>query len=211
MPKKQKNRDKEHVETGMVVEATKGDLGEDDISKPKVSAVTRNKAGEIEALTVQKGVIFKKTLDIPADRIQAVDRDRQDEKNAGKVVVDVGKAEAAALTAVGEEALSSEEEKGLLDTVEREVPTAEGLRELEARNTARRSKRERAQEVEEDAQLSLQESSPQVSEGNETQPAPPKKPANFIFRVLGPGFLGGMAGNDASAVGAYSVDGATNG
>ncbi|HEY6542721.1 MAG TPA: divalent metal cation transporter [Ktedonobacteraceae bacterium] len=212
MPKEQKNRDKEHVETGMVVEATKGDLGEDDISKPKVSAVTRNKQGEIEELTVQKGVIFKKTLDIPGDRIQAVDQGRQDEKNPGKVVVDVSKAEAAALTAVGEEALSSEEEKGLLDKVEREVPTAEGLRALEARNTARRSKRESAQASEEDTQPSLQESSSQVGEGNEKQqPTTPEKPANFIFRVLGPGFLGGMAGNDASAVGAYSVDGATNG
>src|SRR5579859_1066984 len=162
MSKKQKNRDKEHVETGMVVEATQGNLGEDDISKPKVSAVTRNKQGEIEELTVQKGVIFKKTLDIPGDRIQAVDQGRQDEKNPGKVVVDVSKAEAAALTAVGEEALSSEEEKGLLDKVEREVPTAEGLRELEARNTARRSKRESAQAAEEDTQPSLQESSSQV-------------------------------------------------
>ena len=212
MPKKQKNRDKEHVETGMVVEATKGDLGEDDVSKPKVSAVTRNNDGEIEELTVQKGVVFKKTLDIPADRIQTVDQDRQGEKNTGKVVVDVSKAEAAALTAVGEEALSSEEQKGLLDKLEREVPTAEGLRELEAHNIARRSKREPAQSVEEDEQPSPQESSPQGGEdNNEQQSGTQQKPANFIFRVLGPGFLGGMAGNDASAVGAYSVDGATNG
>src|SRR5579859_6710766 len=140
MSKKKKNRDKEHVETGMVVEATQGNLGEDDISKPKVSAVTRNKTGEIEELTVQKGVVFKKTLDIPADRIQSVDQDGPDTKNAGKVVVDVSK-------------------------------------------------------------TSLQESSPQVGEGNGgQQPAPSRKPANFIFRVLGPGFLGGMSGNDASAV-----------
>ena len=212
MLKKRKQPDKKHVETGMVVEATKGDLGKDDVSKPKVSAVTRDKTGEIEELTVQKGVVFKKTLDIPADRVQAVEQDRKDTKNGGKVIVDVGKAEAAALTAVGEEALSSEEEKGLLDKVEREVPTAEGLRELEAHNTARRSKRERAQAVEEETQPSPQERSPRASEGDERQqPAGSKKPANFIFRVLGPGFLGGMAGNDASAVGAYSVDGATNG
>ena len=32
-----------------------------------------------------------------------------------------------------------------------------------------------------------------------------------MLAVLGPGFLAGMAGNDASAVTAYSVDGATNG
>lgn len=212
MAKKQKSSDNEHVETGMIVEATKGDLGEDDVSKPKVSAVTRDKDGEIKELTVQKGVIFKKTLNIPADRIQAVERDGQDEKNGGKVVVDVSKAEAAALTSVGEEAISSEEQQGLLDTVERELPTAEGLRELEARNAARSSNRESAQSVEEDTQSSFQKSSPQVGEGNnEQRPGTPKKPGNFIFRVLGPGFLGGMAGNDASAVGAYSVDGATNG
>ena len=212
MAKKQNSRDKEHVETGMIVEATKGDLGEDDVSKPKVSAVTRDKTGEIEELTVQKGVVFKKKLDIPADRIQSVEQDRQDETNNGKVVVDISQAEAAALTAVGEEAISSEEEKGLLDTVEREVPTEEGLRELEALNTARRSKHTSAQPVEEDAQTSLQESSPQTGEDNDgQQQGTSKSPANFIFRVLGPGFLGGMAGNDASAVGAYSVDGATNG
>ena len=212
MPRKSKKPDKEHVETGMVVEATKGDLGEGDVSKPKVSAVTRNKAGEIEELTVQKGKVFKKTLDIPADRIQSVEQNGQDEKNAGKVVVDVSKAEATALTAVGEEALASEEQKGLLDAVEREVPTAEGLRELEAHNTARRSKRVPTPSDEEVTQSSPQESSLQTGEdNNEQQPTTPKKPVDFIFRVLGPGFLGGMAGNDASAVGAYSVDGATNG
>ena len=195
----------------MSVEATKGDLGEDDISKPKVSDIARNKEGEIEELTVQKGVLFKKKLDIPADRIQSVEQDRRDEKSPGKVVVDVSKEEAAELTAVGEEALSPEEEKGLLDKVERELPTAEGLRDLEARNTARRSKRKPAQHTEEDTQPSSQAGSPGATPGGEKQPDVQGKPAHFIFRVLGPGFLGGMAGNDASAVGAYSVDGATNG
>ncbi|MGZ3618534.1 MAG: NRAMP family divalent metal transporter, partial [Ktedonobacteraceae bacterium] len=40
--------------------------------------------------------------------------------------------------------------------------------------------------------------------------SPDKKP-NFILQVLGPGFLGGMAGNDASAVATYAIDGATTG
>ncbi|HEV2582155.1 MAG TPA: divalent metal cation transporter, partial [Ktedonobacteraceae bacterium] len=31
------------------------------------------------------------------------------------------------------------------------------------------------------------------------------------LRIIGPGFLSGMAGNDSSAVGAYSIDGASNG
>ncbi|HKV59250.1 MAG TPA: divalent metal cation transporter [Ktedonobacteraceae bacterium] len=209
MPKKSKKSGKEDIEAGMVVEATKGDLGEEDVNKPKVSAVERNKCGEIEELTVQKGVIFKKKLDIPADRIQSVDTDDQDEHNSGKVVVDVSKKEAAALTAVGEEALSPEEQQGLLEKVEREVPTAEGLRKLEASNTARRVKRKPAADK---TQPSPRENSSEVSEGNEEKPASTGgKRGNFLFHVLGPGFLGGMAGNDASAVGAYSVDGATNG
>jgi NRAMP (natural resistance-associated macrophage protein)-like metal ion transporter len=37
------------------------------------------------------------------------------------------------------------------------------------------------------------------------------KKNNFFLRVLGPGFLAGMAGNDASAVATYAVDGATTG
>jgi hypothetical protein len=101
MPEKQKP--KENIETGMVVEATGGDLGEDDVSKPKVSAVTRNRDGEIEELTVQKGAVFKKTLEIPADRIQSVESGNKDEHGSGKVVVEVSKEEAASLTAVGEE------------------------------------------------------------------------------------------------------------
>src|ERR1700686_2420253 len=112
MPKKRKSGN-ENIETGMVVEATKGDLGEDDVSKPKVSAVARKKGGEIEKLTVQKGVVFKKTLDIPAERIQSIEPGTMDENSPGKVVVDVSREEAASLSAVGVEELASEEE-GLL-------------------------------------------------------------------------------------------------
>ncbi|HET9999722.1 MAG TPA: divalent metal cation transporter [Ktedonobacteraceae bacterium] len=211
MPGKRKKADEENIKCGMDVEATKGDLGEEDVSKPKVSAVTRNKAGEVEELTVQKGVIFKKTLDIPADRVQSVDADNQDENSSGKVIVDVSKEEAASLTAVGEEALFSEEQKGLLEKVERDVPTAESLHRLEISNSARRVKRKHARLVANKTQPSPQESSSQASEAGDGKTTSRGKGTHFLFHVLGPGFLGGMAGNDASAVGAYSVDGATNG
>ena len=202
MPKKRKPG-KENIEAGMVVEATRGDLGEDDVSKPKVSAVIENKDGEIEKLTVQKGVVFKKTLDIPADRVESVDKDDEYNRSPGKVVVDVSKEESASLSAVGEE--------GLLDKVERDVPTAEGLRELEASNRARHAKVTPAQTAEEKTQQAHRESTTQSSDHPEQGSTSTDKPGNFLFRVLGPGFLGGMAGNDASAVAAYSVDGATNG
>src|SRR2546421_8312075 len=64
--------DEQNVEPGMVVEATEGDFGEEDISKPKVKAVVQDDAGTVEKLVVSKGVVFHKTLDIPTDRVQAV-------------------------------------------------------------------------------------------------------------------------------------------
>jgi NRAMP (natural resistance-associated macrophage protein)-like metal ion transporter len=177
MTKKQKP-DTNTIEPGMVVEATKGDLGEEDVSQPKVSSVVRDQHGDVEKLVAQKGVVFKKTLEIPADRIQSVEAANQDESSTGKVTIEVSKEETASLTAVGAEEFSPEKQRGLLDNVEQKIPTAEGVRRLEARGTATPAKRNRP---------------------------------NFLFHILGPGFLGGMAGNDASAVASYSVDGAING
>jgi hypothetical protein len=166
MTKKQKPG-ANNIEPGMEVEATRGDLGEEDISKPKVSSVVQDRHGKVKKLVVQKGVVFKKKLEIPADRIQSVDADNQDESITGKVTVDVSKEEAASLTSLGAEELPTEKQRDLLDKVEQKIPTAERVRRLEARGT--------------------------------TTPANRKRP-NFLFQVLGPGFLGGMAGNDASAV-----------
>ena len=189
MPTKKKNTetkktgDTTNIEPGIVVEATKGDLGEKDVSKPKVTEVVQDQQGNVDKLVVQKGVIFKKTLEIPADRIQSIDQEeREDERTAGKVIVDVSKNEAASLTSIGTEALESDQQSDILDKVEQEVPTAEGLRELEA-------SKENIQEEQNSAQSTY----------DNTTISPDKKP-NFILQVLGPGFLGGMAGNDASAV-----------
>ncbi len=44
----------------MNVEATEFDLGESDVSEPKVADVARDEQGNVEKLVVQKGVIFKK-------------------------------------------------------------------------------------------------------------------------------------------------------
>src|SRR5450432_2306463 len=135
MTKKQKP-DTNSIEPGMVVEATKGDLGEEDVSQPKVSSVVRDQHGDVEKLVVHKGVVFKKTLEIPADRIQSVEAANQDESSTGKVTIEVSKEEAASLTAVGAEEFSPEKQRGLLDKVEQKIPTAEGVRRLEARGTA---------------------------------------------------------------------------
>ena len=182
-----------NIEPGMEVEASQGDLGEEDVSKPKVTGVVKDQQGNVDKLIVQKGVIFKKTLEIPADRVQSIDQENiANESTSGKVIVDVSKKEAESLTSTGVEELDSEQQHNLLDMVEQEVPTAEALRELEASDK--------------DAQATLQ----QASAGEEGLPTSPGK-KNILLHVLGPGFLAGMAGNDASAVATYAVDGAATG
>ncbi len=60
MAAKKQNSDVEKIEPGMVVEATEGDLGEKDVSKPKVADVVEDQNGNIEKVVVTKGVAFKK-------------------------------------------------------------------------------------------------------------------------------------------------------
>ena len=206
-----KTDDTTNIEPGMVVEATKGDLGEEDVSKPKVTEVVQDQQGNVDTLVVQKGVIFKKTLEIPADRIQSIDQEeREDERTAGKVIVDVSKNEAASLTSIGTEALEPDQQSDILDKVEQEVPTAEGLRELEASNENIEEEQNSAQSSNDNTTIPPNEKPQYRSEDEKPQVDPDKKP-NFILQVLGPGFLGGMAGNDASAVATYAIDGATTG
>lgn len=175
----------EDIEPGMSVETTKGDLGETDVSKPKVTKVVKNARGKAKEVIVKKGIIFKKTLDIPADRVQEVDQDTTDEQNQGSVKIEVGKQEAEELSAVGEEELKPENQSDVLEQVEHKIPTAEGLREKEA--YAR------------------------LAPGDEEEQAESANRPKSIFQILGPGFLAGMAGNDSSAITSYSVDGASNG
>ncbi len=185
------------IEPGMNVEATGGDLGEADVSKPKVADVARDKQGNVEKLVVQKGVIFKKKLEIPADRVESVDRHVHDDAPQGKVKVDVGQEETQSLKASGkEEELLDEKQHGWLDETERAIPTHEGLRELEALHTAAEQQRAAAEE--------------RVMRKEENQARPVSK-GKLVLRILGPGFLSGMAGNDSSAVTAYAVGGATAG
>ncbi len=178
------------IEPGMIVEANEGDLGETDLSKPKVSKVIEDEAGNLEKIVVKKGVIFQKEIEVPAARIEkVVPHDDQANKTNGtsahKVVIAASEAETEALSPVGTESLENE---NILDQVENQMPTAEGMRKLE----------EQSNSADKSAQT-----------GPKTQTE--TKGKRNILKLLGPGFLGGMAGNDSSAVTAYSLDGAKNG
>ena len=180
----------------MRVTANEGDLGEADISPPKVTDVVRDPQGKVEEIVVHKGRLFKKDLTVPADRIQAVEQ--ADEKHAdGNVLIDASTKELEALSATGAEQLEDKQQSGLIDEVESAIPTAEGLRGKEVQTRRR------------------QRSSPKENHATTATNIPSREPSpgrfRYIVGLLGPGFLGGMAGNDSSAVGSYAIDGAQNG
>ncbi len=196
----------------MVVEATRGDLGEEDVGKPKVTEVVEDKQGKVDKLIIKKGKIFKKTLEIPADRISSIEQeDSEDESVPRKVIIEVGKKEAEALTSVGAQALAPEQQHDLLDRVEQEVPTSEGLREIEASNKNTQAEHSSFQSIDENTSIPQEAKRQHAGTGDEESRTVPDKKNNFLLRVLGPGFLAGMAGNDASAVATYAIDGATTG
>ena len=135
MPEQKKGGDREVV-PGMKVEATEGDLGEQDVSPAKVKDVVKNPQGEVEAIKVSKGVVFKKELDIPADRIQAVNPADEVGESNGTVTIDAKEEELESLTKPGPQTLQHESERkqeDLLDQVEQHLPTTEGMREMESK------------------------------------------------------------------------------
>ncbi len=231
----------EEVTPGMEVEATEGDLGEEDVSKPRVKEVQRDPQGNIEKVVVEKGAIFKKTLEVPADRVQSVEpaqepvppaatgktadeQAREQQPTDGKVMLRTSKEEIKALSARGAEELEEsapEQAETLLEKVEQVVPTTEGLRRLEAqsaridarRSRSRRANLRRTRPAEATAAAEAVETEAADTEAAETETEAEVASAkhSFSWRDLGPGLLSGMAGNDSSAVTSYSVNGATNG
>ncbi len=196
-----RERQTERIEPGMAVEATQGDLGEEDISPPRVKEVIRNDNDDVEKIVVQKGLLFKKELDIPLDRVQGV-TSPEGREGIGKVFIDARETELEALNTSGQEELLNEQEmqrhedKGVLTEVEETIPTVEGVREMEL-----------SRELE-DSSVSrtgvMQKEPPQsIERGRGTLPQ--------LLHLLGPGFLAGSAGNDSSAVTTYAIDGAQNG
>jgi hypothetical protein len=81
------NPNEDDIKPGMDVDVTRGDLGEQDISKPKVAKVARNRQGQVKKVLVRKGIFFRKKLEIPAERIQSTDTTPQDDQAPGKVTI----------------------------------------------------------------------------------------------------------------------------
>jgi NRAMP (natural resistance-associated macrophage protein)-like metal ion transporter len=208
------------IEVGMVVEADGGDLGQEDISEVKVIDIVHDQAGNVETIVAKKGTFFRKQLDIPVDRIQSVMQETggdESDVSPSKVIISASEEEVDALAAVGPEVLPPEDltrpkyGDDLLNLTSKSLPTDVGLRRLE--KEARADTDASAQETDKlhsaqvmgekrgRGQTSEREGSTDASAGDQVN----------ISKVLGPGLLSGMAGNDASAVASYSLDGAQNG
>jgi NRAMP (natural resistance-associated macrophage protein)-like metal ion transporter len=202
------------IEPGMLVEAIEGDLGEADLSKPKVTEVKHDEAGNLDKIIVQKGVLFNKTLEIPADRIEGVE---QNGSEPAKVKLQTNHAEVEALTPTGAEQLESKDrisrqtegtapEEGHqdpLDKVQTVLPTARGLEENEAAI-------DQEKETGGQANPGRNSSYPARATGKSEPGVDNPRPENFLKKI-GPGFLAGMAGNDSSAVTSYMVTGSRTG
>ncbi len=146
----------QQVLPGMTIRDTQGNLGQKDLSLPKVKALRRNRQGAVETIIVEKGALFKKDLEIPADRVLRV----EEQPAHGQVTVDVREEELQALSARRPQKLASQQQ----------------------------AEREARQEHEQAGQQSTS--------------------LWGWLRQLGPGLLGGLSGNDSSAVTAYAIDGA---
>jgi NRAMP (natural resistance-associated macrophage protein)-like metal ion transporter len=160
---------------GMKVEATAGDLGKEDVSLAQVTDVVKDEQGHVISIKVSKGTIFRKQFEVPVERIQGIEQADRVNGTDGHVKIDASEEEIQSLAAPGPETLATKSQDSVLDQIEQQIPTVEGMREIEDNIPSKLSQR------------------------------PP------LLRILGPGLLAGMSGNDSSAVTAYAADGASVG
>lgn len=132
---KDHDTDLNEIQPGMEVEDAKGLLGEHDVKEPKVSKVMRNQQDQVEDIVVSKGLpIDKKEFVVPADQIEAVEPASQQK---GRVVIETPPQLEQEERKQDEQGLEDEKKGGLLGEMQRALPTAEGMRELEEAKRAR--------------------------------------------------------------------------
>jgi len=189
------------IEIGMVTEADEGNLGLEDIGEAKVTDIVHDQTGNVESIIVEKGIIFRKYIEIPLERIQSVTHETEadgSESAPWKVLFSASEDEVDVLTAVGLEEFppkdlsAPEYEVDLLDLTEKALPTVVGLRrlEVESKVTGKLHETPGSEEY-------------SNSEGSK-DPVVIDDEKCGLFKVLGPGLLSGMAGNDASDIPDYN-------
>jgi NRAMP (natural resistance-associated macrophage protein)-like metal ion transporter len=179
--KKEQKTDVNEIKPGMEVKDTKNLLGNSDLSKPRVDKVIRNEQGQVEGVRVRKGLFFKKKVDIPADLIEKVEERPEHGKGSGEVAIETTPQDEEKLAKSGLDRLPGAQKKDVIS---------------QARSEQKRGGK----------------SSQRTEAAVETQEQPKQHTARPRFlqllRTIGPGFLMGMSGNDATAVTNYAIDGA---
>src|SRR5260370_8405403 len=178
---------------GMEVEETENELGEGDISKPRVSNVIRDKQGQVKYVLIGKGLLFKKMVLVPANRIKEVRREPEDKKGPGEIVIETTLEDEQELKKRGLDILSDIEKGDLLAEIQEALLTAEGLEALKAESEQEESKQPQPSGEEEQEGPHEHARHPRISQ---------------LMHDIGPGFLAGMSGNDATAVTSYAINGA---
>ena len=186
----------------MRVEAKGDALGEEDISKPAVTAIHYDDSGDVEGVEVKKGVLFRKTIEVSVGRITDVTAANDDDtQDNGAVTVAATDREIAALSATGAEKLPPTK-----------TPRV-ARKQLEEQH-----KRQHSASVTQPAVITAQaDEKAALTQERQQRTGRGAKQSGFqakalaLLRLLGPGFLSGMAGNDSSAVASYAIDGATAG
>ena len=97
------------IQPGMEVEDTARELGENDVSKPLVIDVIRDKHGQVQYVLISKGLLFKKQVLVSVGRIKEVKLDLEDKKSPGKVVIETSPEDELLLEERGLDILSEEE------------------------------------------------------------------------------------------------------
>ncbi len=196
---KRQKPDLNKIQPGMEVEDTAHELGESDMSKPRVTYVIRDEQGQVKYLVVSKGLLFKKMILVPAKRIKEVKQEPEDKQGPGEVVIETHLEDEQELAKRGLDILSDIEEGDILAEIQEAMPTAEGLEALEA----------------ESKQEERKQPQPSGEAKKEEQESPQEHAAHprilQLLQNIGPGFLAGMSGNDATAVTSYAINGATAG
>ncbi|QBD82684.1 divalent metal cation transporter [Ktedonosporobacter rubrisoli] len=115
------------VVPGMQVEATEGDLGEHDVSSPKIAGVEKDRQGHVKTIEVSKGIFFKKKINVPVERIEAVEPVAAENGTAQKMIVDAQEEELTSLTASGPERLPARRKRQQEKRLSPGSTTEEGL------------------------------------------------------------------------------------
>lgn len=187
------------IQPGMEVKDTSYKLGESDMSKPQVTHVIRDEQGQVKYLVVSKGLLFKKMILVPANRVKEVKQEQEDRKGLGEVIIETRPEDEQELEKRGLDILSDIERGDLLAEVQEAMPTAEGLEAREA----------------ESGQEERKQLQPPEEAGKVEQESPREGAAHprilQLLHDIGPGFLAGMSGNDATAITSYAINGAVAG